>query len=333
MVPRGVAKDLFGLREAVEILTNPQKEEGIEWAKRFKAHEAYQKYVDDPLHNRYPDLLLQTRPLLRLRLRSNSQEKLPPSIIPRASTIQKLILLIRRNVRILWREKTLFAMLAIPLLVAIVDFFLSSARTLSTDLLQSSLGLLVFISLLLAGLLVQNEIFKERAVYQRETRTTSMSFPYILSKVWLVGSLAVYQGLIWAVIHFIATGMAGGPPVLLLYGITFFLLALIGGILGLIASTYSKTAMTTTSWLLLFTVPQIIFIGAIIPGVELGFPFNFLSAINPSRYAVEILMAASRFGAGLNVNPLNHWFALVIMSLALIILLLGIQQRVGRQKI
>ena len=333
LVPRGVAKDLFGLREAVEILANPQKEEGIEWAKRFKAHEAYQKYVDDPLHNRYPDLLLQTRPLLRLRLRNNSQEKLPPSIIPRASTIQKFMLLIRRNVRILWRDKTLFAMLAIPVLVAIVDFFLSSARTLSPDLVQSSLGLLVFISLLLAGLLVQNEIFKERAVYQRESRTASLPFPYILSKVWLVGSLAVYQGLIWAVIHFIATGMAGGPQVLLLYGITFFLITLIGGILGLIASAFSKTAMTTTSWLLLFTVPQIIFIGSMIPGGEPGFPFNFLSVINPARYAVEILMAASRFGQGLIVNPLNHWFALVIMSLALIILLLGIQQRVGRQRI
>ena len=59
IVPRGVVKDLFGLKEAIEILANPQVEDGVKWAKRFRDHEAYQKYVDDPLHNRYPDLLLQ----------------------------------------------------------------------------------------------------------------------------------------------------------------------------------------------------------------------------------------------------------------------------------
>ncbi|HLE90445.1 MAG TPA: ABC transporter ATP-binding protein, partial [Anaerolineales bacterium] len=62
LIPRGVVKDLFGLQEALEILVNPQLRDGIEWAKRFKDHTAYEKYVDDPLHNRYPDLLLQTRP-------------------------------------------------------------------------------------------------------------------------------------------------------------------------------------------------------------------------------------------------------------------------------
>jgi ABC-type multidrug transport system ATPase subunit len=99
LVARGVAKDLFALKETIELLTNPQSDHGIEWAKRFKAHEAYQKYVDDPLNNRYPDLLLQTRPLLRLRLRNSSQEKLLPPIIPVRSAAQKLIPLIRRNAR------------------------------------------------------------------------------------------------------------------------------------------------------------------------------------------------------------------------------------------
>src|ERR1041385_1433195 len=59
-VPGGIVKDLFGLKEALEVLANPQLQEGVEWAKRFKAHSAYQKYVDDPLDNRNPDLMLQT---------------------------------------------------------------------------------------------------------------------------------------------------------------------------------------------------------------------------------------------------------------------------------
>jgi len=295
LIPRGMVKDLFGLQEAMEILVNPQLRDGIEWAKRFKDHTAYEKYVDDPLHNRYPDLLLQTRPLIRIRLRNSSKEKQPPPIIQRASAAQKLILLIRRNFRLLWRDKTAFLMLAIPPLVALVHFVLSSNTPLNPVVGNPSgppivLGLLVFLVILTAALLVQNEIFKERAVYQREHRTSSLLFPYILSKVWLVGVLAIYQGLVWTIIHFLTViRMAGGLQVPSPYGITLFLVAFVGGILGLMVSALSRTAMTTTGWVLLLTIPQLLF----------------------------------------NVNPLSHWSKLVIMSLLLIVLLVGIQYGAG----
>lgn len=329
LIPRGVVKDLFGLREALEILANPQLQDGIEWAKRFRDHEAYQKYVDDPLQNRYPDLLLQTRPLLRLRLRNTSQEKLPPPIIPRANAAQKLMLLIRRNSRLLWRDKTVYSMLAIPPLIALVDFVFSSTTSSEPDRAPIIFGLLVFLVLLTSALLVQNEIFKERAIYQYENRTRTLLFPYILSKVWLVGILAIYQGLVWTVIHFIATRMAENIQVLLPYGITLFLVAFMGGVLGLIISAWSKRAMTTTNWLLLLTVPQLMFSGAIIPVMNFNFPFNILSGVNPSRYALEALLATSGYGEGFNITPLINWFVLAIMSLGLIVLLVGIQQGAG----
>src|SRR6266487_2690845 len=329
LLPRGVVKDLFGLKEALEILGNPQLHEGIEWAKRFKANEAYQKYVGDPLDNRFPDLMLQTHPLLRIRLRNSSQEKLPPAIIPRASNTQKLILLIRRNARLMWRDKTVFLLIAIPPLIALVDFVLSSTTRFDSDRAPIIFGLIVFFVQLTSALLVQNEIFKERAVYQRENRIGSLAFPYILSKVWMVGILAIYQGLVWAIIHFIATGLTGGLQVLPLYAITFFLVAFIGGVLGLIVSAFSKTAMMTTNWVLLLTVPQLVLSGAVIPTASLTFPFNFLSRLNPSRYALETLLATSGYGQGFNVTPLSQWLILAIMSLSLIVLLVGVQQRAG----
>jgi ABC transport system ATP-binding/permease protein len=329
-VPRGIVKDLFALKEALEILANPQAREGVEWAKQFKAHAAYQKYVEDPLDNRYPDLMLQTHPLIRIRLRNSSQEKLPPAIIPRANTAQKLILLIRRNFRLLWRDKTLFSMLAIPLLIALVDFGLSSTTVLDSERAPIIFGLLVFLILLTSTSLVQNEIFKERAVYQRENRTSSLAFPYILSKVWLVGMLAVYQGLVWAIIHFAATGLTGGFQVLSADATTFFLVAFIGGILGLIVSAFSRTIVTSTNWVLLLTVPQLLLSQAVIPTGKLIFPFNFLSRLNPSRYALETLLATSAYGQGLNVNLFSDWSILVIMSLGLVVLLVGIQQGAGK---
>jgi len=295
-LPRGVVKDMFGLQEALEMLVNPHERDGIEWAKRFKDDAAYEKYVDDPLHNRYPDLLLQTRPLLRIRLRNSSKEKLPPPIIPRANAAQKFFLLIRRNFRLLWRDKTGFLMLAIPPLIALVHFVLSSNTQLSPVVGDANrqpvvLGLLVFLVILTAAFLVQNEIFKERAVYQRESRTSSLLFPYILSKVWLVGILAIYQGLVWTIIHSLGEtgiGLAGGLQALLPSGITLFLVAFVGGILVLMVSALFRTEVTT-GWVLLLTVPLLLFIS----------------------------------------DPLSHWSKLAVIILFLMVLLAGIQYRAG----
>lgn len=326
LVPRGVAKDLFGLKEALEILTNPRAQQGTEWAKRFKGHEAHQKYVDDPLHNRYPDLLLQTRPLLRLRLRNSSQEKLPPKIVPGASIVQKFFLFIRRNGRLLWREKTILWMLAIPPLIALLDFFLSSALPSDPKRALVIMGTLVFLVLLTSAMLVKNEIAKESDVYQRENRTGSLAVPYVLSKVWLVGLLSIYQGLVWAVIHFAATRMTVGLPALILDGITFLLAAFAGGILGLIVSALSGRLLTPTGWLLLLTVPQLLFSGSIIPA-------NGISAMDPAHYALQALLATSPFGGGLSSSPLSSWWMLVLMSIGLILLLMVIQRGADRPRI
>jgi ABC-type multidrug transport system ATPase subunit len=288
-LPRGVVKDLFGLQEALEMLVNPRERDGEEWAKRFKDNSAYDQYVDDPLNNRYPDLLLQTRPLIRLRLRNSAKEKLPPPIIRRASVMQKFFLLLGRSFRLLWRDRTGLLMLAIPPLVALVYFFLSSIVQLDAGSPPTSSSLLVFLVILTAALLAQNEIFRERTVYQRENRTSSLLVPYVMSKVWLVGFWAIYQGLVWTIL--LSLGglgpvLAGGLQTLLPTVITFTLLSFVGGILGLIVSALSRTAMTA-SWVVLLTVPLLLFI----------------------------------------FNPLSHWSIFVFISLFLMVVLAGVHQR------
>jgi ABC-type multidrug transport system ATPase subunit len=305
-LPAGSAMVTFDLEDAIGMLVDPQLGDGSEWAKRFKTHPAYQKYVDDPLNDRHPDLLSQTQPLMRLR--SSTKEKLPPVIVPRANGIQKLVLFIRRNSRSFWRGRTWLFMLAVPPLVALVDFVLSSPTMLDPQLGDPNrppvvFGVLVFLDLLISALLFQNEIFRERAVYQREHRTTPSTFPYILSKVWLVGIFAIYQGLVWTIVHFAAAGMSGGLLVLTENGITFILVAFIGGIFGLLASTVSRTAVMITTWVLLLTVPQLFLSGAIIPLTHLNIPFGFLSAINPSHYAFETLLTTSGYGQDIASDP------------------------------
>jgi hypothetical protein len=115
-------------------------------------------------------------------------------------------------------------------------------------------------------------------------------FSYIVSKLWLVGLLAIYQGFVWAIIQsFGRIGGAAGSQGLLSSGITLSLVAFFGGVLGLMVSALSKRTMTSVSWVLLLTVPLLLFI----------------------------------------FNPLNSWLSLVIVSLCLIVLLLVIQYRAG----
>jgi ABC-type multidrug transport system ATPase subunit len=333
LVPRGIAKDLFGLKEALEILSDPQPSQGADWAERFKNHEAYETYVDDPLHNKFPDLLLQSRPLLRLRLRNATEEKLPPAAIPRATGMQKIILLVRRNLRLLWREKTLLSMLAAPPLIALVYYFLFSSMVADPNRGAIIMGLLVFVVLLTSALLVQNEISKERAVFQRENRAVSISLPYILSKTWLVGALAAYQGLIWTVVRFVMTPEPASLQGSLASLIILSLLAFTGGILGLIVSALSGAAMTNSTWMLLLTVPQFILSGAIVPAAGLGVPFNLLAAINPSRYALESLLTAAGDAQAVNTTLWSNSVALAAISLFLVVILARIQQGAGRIKI
>jgi hypothetical protein len=156
-----------------------------------------------------------------------------------------------------------------------------------------ALDLSVFLIVLTSALLVQNEIFKERAVYQRESRTNPMLLSYVISKVWLVAVLAIYQGLVWTIIH--SLGRLGGALALeslLPAGPTLILLAFVGGILGLIVSALSNKTMRTTGWILLLMVPQLLFL----------------------------------------FNPLGHWSQLAIMSLVLIVLLVGIQNWAGSDR-
>jgi len=288
-LPRGVVKDLFGLQEALEMLVNPRERAGRQWAERFKDDPAYIKYVEDPLDNRYPDLLLQTHPLLRIRLRNSSKEKLPPPVIPRAGPAQKFLLFLRRNSRLLRRDGTGLLLLAIPPFVALLYFFPSFALRLDAGRPSLSPGLLVFLVMLTAAFLVQNEISKERAVYQREHRISSVLLPYVLSKVWLAGVWSIYQGVIWTIISSlseIGPVLRGGFQTLLPTAIIFTLAAFVSGILGLIVSALSGTSMTV-GWVLLLAALLLLFL----------------------------------------FDPFSHWLKLMVISLLLIVLLTGLQQR------
>jgi hypothetical protein len=113
----------------------------------------------------------------------------------------------------------------------------------------------------------------------------------VLSKVWLVGSWSIYQGVIWTIarsLRDMGVIWSAGFQTLLPTAIIFTLIAFVGGLLGLLVSASSRTG-TTTGWVLLLTVPLLLFL----------------------------------------FDPLSHWSILAIINLLLMVLLAGIQSRVA----
>lgn len=270
-----------------------------DWVQRFRTHPAYTMYVDDPLNDKLPDLLLQDRPLARFR--GVSKERTPPSKVPQNAASAKFAALANRTFRQLGRERIGLLMLVAPLLAAGTDFFLSSPEMSDPLLgdpgrLPTALGVLIFGEMLVAALILYNEIAKDRMVYAWERRTLTLSFPYVLSKVWLAVLLAVYQGLVWTLIHFIASGGQGGVTAIPLIWLTLGLVAFIGGLLGLIVSSVTRSAQVAAVLILILILPQFILSGSVLPLMRLSGPAGTISMVNPARYAFETLLTVSGYG-------------------------------------
>jgi hypothetical protein len=84
---------------------------------------------------------------------------------------------------------------------------------------------------------------------------------------------------------------------------TLFLVAFLGGVLGLVASALSRTAVMAAGFVFLLTVPQLFLSGSIIPLPHLNTPANILSGADPSRYAFETLLTSSGYGYDVSVDP------------------------------
>jgi ABC transport system ATP-binding/permease protein len=269
------------------------------WAKRFKASPAYTRYVDAPLNDEQPDLILQDRPVSHLR-KTASEKILPPPIV-QTSSFSKTATYIRRGTRLLARSRAGLLMLLTPIFVALLDFLLSSADmfdplTGDANRIPVSLGLLVFLNLFFSALVFQREILKEKDIHRHEYRFLKSTSSYVFSKLWFVFFFAIYQGTIWTIIHAAATGFHSSVVQLISSWITFSLAGAIGSLLGLAASTLANTPYAAIAVILLLTLPQLILSGSVIPLPHFPPAIQALSLGNPARYAFEALLTISRFG-------------------------------------
>jgi len=126
---------------------------------------------------------------------------------------------------------------------------------------------MVFATLMFGCINSVREIVKEAPIYHRERAVNLGVFPYVLSKMAVLGVLCLLQSaililLVNAVIPFQHAIFL--PPLLEMY-ITLALVCLVGMMLGLLISAIAPSADRAMSFIPLVLIPQVVFSGAIIP--------------------------------------------------------------------
>ncbi|MDF3291732.1 ATP-binding cassette domain-containing protein [Streptomyces silvisoli] len=133
------------------------------------------------------------------------------------------------------------------------------------------------------------ELVQERVIYQRDRATGLSRSAYVLSKVTVLGVITAAQGLILAVIGLAGrklptAGLVTQPSAIELV-LVVVLLAITSMMLGLIISALVRTAEKTMPLLVVSTVAQVMFTGAIFPMFN-DTGLAQLSWLSPSRWAV-----------------------------------------------
>ena len=278
--------------EIYAILGESKKGEPADWGERYRQHEAYQEYVTQPL---------QERPSEGSPASSSAKATVPkPKRHRKVSSIRQFVILSARNLKILTRDRfSLGLMLAAAPLVSLLDVIL--ALVLGSNPFGFNEGfmpnvlitmfLLTVYGVMVGGLAMMREIVKEQDVYKRERLVNLRILPYVLSKVWVAALLALYQTVVYVVVHYVVFDMPGG---ILDFGTIYVTLAMAtmaGMMLGLFASALAPNPNAAPLIIILLMLPQIVLGGALVPLPEI------VSAPTSTRWAFQAFMAITESGS------------------------------------
>jgi ABC transport system ATP-binding/permease protein len=163
-----------------------------------------------------------------------------------------------------------------------------------------TLFLMTIYALLVGGMSQMREFVKEADIYRRERLVNLRIFPYVSSKVWVAMVLALYHGLAYAVIHFLAFDMPGGFAEFLQVYVTMILATLTGMMLGLLASSLAPNSASAPLTMIMMIVPLIVLSGALAP-----IPPN-ISQVASTRWAFQSLLGIVGAGSDIAADPCWH---------------------------
>lgn len=287
--------------EIYAILDDPQNGTPEDWARRYRAHSAYQQYVREPLGDKLTAEIAAPKNAPPARKTSRAAPR-------KISILNQFLILSARNLKILTRDRFGLALMLITApLISLLDVILAiflgrnpfDFTTGRMTNVMITLFLVAIYGIMVGGISQMREIVKEQDIYRRERLVNLRIFPYVLSKVWIAILLGLYQAAIYTIVRHLAFDMPGGVSEFIQVYITLTLATIAGMMLGLFASALAPSPSSAPLLLILLMLPQIVLGGALIP-----LP-GFASAPTSSRWAFEALMSIS--GAGSDVAADICW--------------------------
>ncbi|GAB4291783.1 MAG: ATP-binding cassette domain-containing protein [Oscillatoriaceae cyanobacterium] len=285
------AFDFFGITtgDFADIYTQLETDENNvkKWAERFKNSPYYQRYITNHLSG------------------AIGGSSLPPQQA-KPSVLGQLSILIQRYWRLLTRDRLNLglSLLTAPIGIMLIPIALRDQDPLTGDPSPTlaPLALRVLFVFTCAGIWVGlstslQEIVKEAKIYERERLVNLGLWPYISSKVLLLGALALGQTILMSIV--ILLGFKQPQPELIPWPIgvviTAFLTLLTSISLGLLVSAIAKNSEQANTTIPLLLLPQIIFSGVL---------FKMEGAASKISWLMLSRWSVGAYGSLVNVNGL-----------------------------
>ncbi|MFJ5266423.1 FHA domain-containing protein [Streptomyces sp. NPDC088387] len=300
--PPEEALNFFGYDTWADVFSAFENYRDYDWAGRWKGSQHYQMYAADidavaPQAVQMPAM----------------QGMKPPK--PQG-WMSQFITLVRRYVSVIASDKGFLALMVIlPAVLGAVSLLIepdngllpnppNQAGRIIPNGTATTVLLILAVGACFAGAANSvRELIKERVIYERERATGLSRSAYLMSKVFVLGMITVFQGLLVGVIGFAnrelpAEGLVLGSATMIELSLPIMALGFTSMMFGLIISSLVKTAEKTMPLLVMFAIIQVVFTGCL-------FALNGAVGVNQFSYLMPSRWAVGAAGATLDFNKIT----------------------------
>ncbi|MEU4659228.1 ATP-binding cassette domain-containing protein, partial [Streptomyces sp. NPDC023723] len=301
--PPEEALNFFGYDTWADVFSAFENYRDYDWAGRWKGSQHYQMYAADL--DAVAAQSVAMPPMQAMR---------PPK--PQGWTAQ-FATLVRRYVSVIASDKGFLAlMVVLPAVLGAVSLPIDwgtgllpnpvdpRTKLITPNSTATTVLLILAVGACFAGAANSvRELIKERVIYERERATGLSRSAYLMSKVFVLGVITVFQGLLVGVIGFSTRkvpdeGVVLGGLTLLELCLPIMALGFTSMMFGLIISALVKTAEKTMPLLVMFAIVQVVFTGCL-------FALNGAVGVNQFSYLMPSRWAVAAAGATLDFNRIS----------------------------
>ncbi|MFJ3230568.1 FHA domain-containing protein [Streptomyces sp. NPDC086787] len=297
--PPEEALNFFGYDTWADVFSAFENYRDYDWAGRWKGSQHYQMYAADI--DAVAPQAVQMPPMQAIR---------PPK--PQG-WMSQFVTLVRRYVSVIASDKGFLALMVIlPAVLGAVSLLIDADKGLLPNPANPQTGriipngtattvlLILAVGACFAGAANSvRELIKERVIYERERATGLSRSAYLMSKVFVLGMITVFQGLLVGVIGFTSReipkeGLVFTNAPIVELSVPIMALGFTSMMFGLIISSLVKTAEKTMPLLVMFAIIQVVFTGCLF-ALHGSIGVNEFSYLMPSRWAVAAAGATLDF--------------------------------------